>query len=58
MASPLLLLKNRRNRAFRPRTMLAGKSAAPSAPDQIWVSHITYDGTHVNSNDSAGTTTT
>jgi len=38
--------------------MLAGKSVAPSAPDQIWVSHITYVGTHVNSNDSAGTTTT
>jgi Transposase and inactivated derivatives len=40
----------RRKRAFRPRTTLAGKTVAPnlikglelSAPDQIWVSDITY----------------
>jgi len=40
----------RRKRAFRPQTTLAGKTVAPnlirglevSAPDQIWVSDITY----------------
>ena len=43
-------LAARRKRAFRPRTTLAGQRAAPnlikdlaaSAPDQIWVSDITY----------------
>src|SRR6266566_3858404 len=40
----------RRKKAFRPRTTLPGEGAAPnlinefrpSAPDQIWVSDITY----------------
>src|SRR6516164_5659509 len=43
-------LMARRKRAFRPQTTLAGKTVAPnlirglevSAPDQIWVSDITY----------------
>ena len=43
-------LAARRKRAFRPRTTLAGQAAAPnlikelapSGPDQIWVSDITY----------------
>jgi putative transposase len=43
-------LTARRKRAFRPRTTLAGQAAAPnlikelapSGPDQIWVSDITY----------------
>jgi transposase InsO family protein len=43
-------LRARRKRAFRPRTTLAGKTVAPnlikglepSAPDQVWVSDITY----------------
>ena len=43
-------LAARPKRAFRPRTTLAGKTVAPnlikglrvSAPDQIWVSDITY----------------
>jgi putative transposase len=43
-------LAARRKKAFRPRTTLAGEGAAPnlikeleaSAPDQIWVSDITY----------------
>ena len=43
-------LAARRKRAFRPRTTLAGKTVAPHlikglevrAPDQVWVSDITY----------------
>ncbi len=46
-------LAARRKKAFRPRTTIAGERAAPnlikdlepSAPDQIWVSDITYVGT-------------
>jgi putative transposase len=46
-------LAARRKRAFRPRTTLAGQRAAPNlikdlapnAPDQVWVSDITYAAT-------------
>jgi putative transposase len=46
-------LAARRKKAFRPRTTLPGQRAAPnlikdlepSAPDQVWVSDITYIGT-------------
>jgi putative transposase len=46
-------LVGRRKKAFRPRTTIAGdrvapnliKDLAPSAPDQVWVSDITYVGT-------------
>ena len=47
-------LAARRKKAFRPRTTLAGERIAPnlikdlepSAPDQVWVSDITYISTH------------